>query len=435
MKYFRCDWLIVAENCLAALLLFRRRSSLKAMDRGSVYTFVLRSWRVKWRFQMDSDETRKANVKLAGFLLVLATVPATAPLFGQATAQSPSQSGVQRGLRLGGSIAFLTEYADVPLPQDPRDPPLSGGIEAIFAAVQDAGRGRLEWLANSTGADVLLVENPNGSKPPLLLSPKPSAAFETWAEQRSTDYVESAKTGFTGIDRMAGKAILRRFVRDDVRQIYVSYTVTVETLADGTYRVSFGPSRDEPSEDLRNNANWKLLSPVLYPAPQIVRDEDSIRLELYSTSGASRRLVDYVHAGRPDRMVIHNAAPRDAFSGDAEISVTRPRLRVNGATNDRVAALPETIRGTLLWIYVPGHGRYLLSLHPPDLAFESAGEVGGNSLTFTSADGNVFCIDTIERIAAGSATYILYVLSDLGWEPADPQDRARVMIGSQMAAY
>jgi hypothetical protein len=92
--------------------------------------------------------------------------------------------------------------------------------------------------------------------------------------------------------------------------------------------------------------------------------------------------------------------------------------------------MPEILRGPVLWVYVPGYGRYLLSPHEhPGLGFEMAGEANGNSLTFTMA-GNVIHVDTAERVATGSGSYTLYVAQDPKWEPAAAQDRAEVMFGA-----
>lgn len=271
--------------------------------------------------------------------------------------------------------------------------------------------------------------NPNGLNTAILLNQRPCAAFETWAEQASSDFAESAGTGVTGIVRTEGRVVMHRFVRDNLRQIYASYTVTVETLPDpGTYRVSFGPA--EPPVDMLGKADWKVLAPAKYPAPQIMKDEDSIRLELYS-NGASRRVVEYIHAGRQDRMVFRKETPHDSYAEDAELAIAQPRLRVNGVAYVAMGVLPETIRGPVVWVYIPGHGRYVLSLQAhAGLGFEDAGEAAGNSLTFTAPDGNVFRIDTAERVAAGSGTYTVHVMPDSGWAPADPQDRARVMVGA-----
>jgi hypothetical protein len=361
-------------------------------------------------------------VKLAGFALAFAAGailigPLIGRLIGQPAVLSPV-SLVQHGLKVGIAAAYLEKPPNVPVPEP---------IDMVALAIGQAVREQAETLSDCNGA-LSAAANLADAATKRLLSEMPCALFETWAEQRSSGYAESVQTGFTGIERTSGKTVLRRFVRDGIRQVYVRYSVTVETLPDGTYRVSFGPSLDEAPAQSRK-ADWTLISLAKYPAPQILRDEDAVRVELYS-SGGSRKLVDYVHVGRKDRMILRKDAPYDYYAEDAELSVSRPRIRVNGIARDSIVALPETVRGPVLWVYVPDYGRYILSLHAyPDKGFESAGEAAGNSLTFT-AGGNIFRIDTAERVAAGSGTYIVRVLPDLSWMPADPQDRARVMIGT-----
>ena len=347
------------------------------------------------------------GVKLV-FLLALAAVSVAAP------------PRLEHGHKLGSSVAYLEDSGDV------RDgTPLSAFL------TDSAGKPSPVQIViqRADGSAASIVAGPSGAQ-------RPCAVFEAWAEQTTSDFAESAGTGVKGIVRTAGKMVMQRFVRDDLRQIYASYTVTVERLPEGTYRVSFGPP--EPPADMLGKEGWKIFSPAKYPAPQIVRNEDSIRMELYSngttTGTATRRVVDYIHVGRQDRMVMRTDTPHDSYADDAELAVTQPRFRVNGAVlpRDAVVGMPETIRGPVLWVYIPGYGRYVLSLAAhADLGFESAGEAAGNSLTFT-ADGNIFRVETAERVAAGSGTYTVYMLADRGWEPADPQDRARVMVGASI---
>ncbi len=346
-------------------------------------------------------------MKLAGFILVSIAIPVGA------------QSGFEHGHKIGSTIAYLEESSQAG--QGSQAAEILANLRIQFA----------ELPGNSTGSAVPIVVNPNGLNTAILLNPRPCAAFETWAEQSTSDFAESAGTGVGGIVRTEGKVVMQRFVRDNLRQIYASYTVTVETLPDaGKYRVSFGPP--EPPVDMLGKADWKVFSPAKYPVPQIVKDEDSIRLELYS-NGTSRRVVEYIHAGRQDRMAFRKETPRDSYAEDAELAVAQPRLRVNGAAAAAVGGLPETIRGPVVWVYIPGYGRYVLSLHAPaGLGFEDAGEAAGNSLTFTAPDGNVFRIDTAERVAAGSGTYTVHVMPDSGWAPADPQDRARATMGAAL---
>ena len=336
---------------------------------------------------------------MAGFLVAFAALPGLA------------QSTVHNGVRVGGSAAYLTESSEVREPASYVDPDARRRAQITLSKREQALR-----EAKCSGA-APLVMNPDGSATELIPSQTPCAAFETWAEEQSADYAESVQTGFTGIERTKGKTVLRRGIRDGLRQVYISYAATVETLPDGTYRVSLGPSSDQPPADVRGKVGWRPTSPAAYPVPQTLKDEDSLRLELYS-EGQSRQLVDYIHVGREDRMVMRTEAARDYYAEDAELSMTRPRVRLNGIACDSMVELPDTIRGPVLWIYVPGHGRYVLSLHGfPNLGFESAGEVASASLTF-AAGGNVVRIDTGERVAAGSGTYTLYVLADSGWTPA-----------------
>jgi hypothetical protein len=339
-------------------------------------------------------------VKLAGFVLVAIAVPAGA------------QSGFEHGHKIGSNVAYLEETSGSGAPEER----IVANLRIQFAEVPGGS------------ASVPVIVNPNGLTATVVVNQTPCAAFETWAEQATSDFAESASTGVTAVERTPGKVVMQRFVRDNLRQIYASYTVTVETLPQETYRVSFGPPT--PPADMLGKTDWKVLAPAKYPLPQIMKDEDSIRLELYSNS-ATRRVVEYIHAGRQGRMVFRKETPHDSYAEDAELVFTQPHFRVNGVADNAVAELPETMRGSVLWVYVPGHGRYVLSLHAhEDAGFEEAGEVAGNSLTFTAPDGNVFRIGTTERIAPGSGTYAVHVLPDAGWMPADPQDRARVMIGA-----
>jgi hypothetical protein len=347
-------------------------------------------------------------------------------VFAFAAGLVAAQSTPHNGLRVGGSVAYLAASSDV-------TEPAYINPDARRLAQLLLSRRELAQAQAKCSAAVPITIHPDGSATELLSTQAPCIAFETWAEEQASDYAESVQTGFTGVERTPGKMVLHRFVRDGLRQIYVSYRTTVEALPDGTYRVSFGPSSEQPPADVRGKKDWAVLSPAQFPVPQILKDEDSLRLVLYSDGNAdntTRELVDYIHAGSEDRMVMRKEAPRDYYADDAEMAITQPRIRVNGIACDSVVALPEMIRGPVLWIYVPGYGRYLLSLHSyADAEFESAGEAAGTSLTFTSK-GNIFRIDTAERVAAGSGTYTVHMLPDFSWIPADPSDRTKVMIGA-----
>lgn len=254
----------------------------------------------------------------------------------------------------------------------------------------------------------------------------PCVQFDLWIEHLPTDYAESVTGAVSNIDRTVSKMTVQRAVRDNLRQVYVSYSVTVEPLAEaGAYRVSFGDSSIAAPADLRPKGEWKIAKPIRYPTSQIARDGDEIPLLLY-THSSGPDLVDYIQVGRPDKMTKRQDVAHDAYSLDAAFVLTRSSLAINGTKVDP-GNLPDTLSGEIPWVYVPGYGRYVISFsHHPGL--EPAGEVSGQLLTI-ALDGNILRIHGAERIAAGDGVFNLYGLRDASWAPADPNDRGRFMIG------
>jgi hypothetical protein len=180
--------------------------------------------------------------------------------------------------------------------------------------------------------------------------------------------------------------------------------------------------------DVKGKDDWKVVAPPRYPAPQLMQDGDEIPLELV-TYDRGIKLIDYIHAGELDKMPKRADAARDSYAEDAEFTLAQPGLRVNGVARESIV-FPETIRGGVLWLYVPGQGRYIVAFAPHrDSGFEKAGEVSGNLMTLV-ADGNVLRIESLDRIAPGGGVYNVYGMLDAGWEPADPQDRERFMAGT-----
>jgi hypothetical protein len=229
----------------------------------------------------------------------------------------------------------------------------------------------------------------------------PKAEFETWAEQRYKDYAESVVTGSTDIERAPERATVHRFVRDNFRNLYLTYTLTFEPIPKtDTFRVTFADSA------------------VPSPVPQILRDGETIALTLAADPRTGRRLVDYVRVGTG---VMHSRSgvSRDVYAEDAELTITKPRLRTNGI-EQRAANVPATVSAPVVWVDIPGQGRYDLSFRPrADQGFERAGEVAENSLWF-SLGGNIFRIDCADRIATGSGTYNIYARKTPSETPAEP---------------
>jgi len=318
-------------------------------------------------------------VKLAGFLSILLAVLLVALLAIPAFAQSSAAHGAR--------IAQVqTAYLEA-IPPD-----VAAGLEIAdrFREAIEAGR--------SSGAIPAMFT-------PAPVNKGPRAEFETWVEQRSRDYAESVVTGISGIERDGGKATIHRFVRDNFRHVELTYTIILEIIPGAeTFRVAFSDST------------------APYPVPQILRDGETIALDLAVDAKTGRRLVDYIRTGTR-LLKPRQAVARDVYADDAELTITEPRLRINGAEQP-ATDLPATVSTAVLSVDVPGQGRFALSFKPrAEEGFERAGEVTGNSLVFAHA-GNIFRIDCGDRIATGSGIYNIYARK----EPVE--NPLRFMIGS-----
>jgi hypothetical protein len=298
-------------------------------------------------------------VKRARLLVVLLAIPAFA------------QSQTQYGTRIGQVQTAYLE--DVP--------------KAVASAVDITDRFReISQAARTVGV-------PQPAIAPVPAGQGPRAEFETWVAQLSRDYAESVVTGVSSIERNAGMATVHRFVRDNFRKVYLTYTMTFESVpGTGTFRVSFSDSD------------------VAHPAPQILRDGETIALDLAVDSRTGRRMVDYIRVGT-GILKLRREVARDVYAEDAPLSITEPHLRINGVEQE--AAILPSASAAVVSLDIPGQGRFSLSFKPrADQGFQRAGEVAENSLVF-SYGGNIFRIDCAERIATGSGTYNIYARKDL----------------------
>ena len=122
-----------------------------------------------------------------------------------------------------------------------------------------------------------------------------------------------------------------------------------------------------------------------------------------------------------------SGSPRLFTAADAELWITNPSVTLNGG----VAGALNAAHGSLVFLYQPGKGRYVLSLVPrPELGFTRAGEVSGGLLKWT-ADGDAFSVDSPYAIARGGGPYFVYELHDPDWQPATtPRSPGRILLGS-----
>jgi len=250
-----------------------------------------------------------------------------------------------------------------------------------------------------------------------------------------------------------GPAFFTRIFFDAGHHAYLGYELLIERKPAGAYLVTVGKLGVTPM-DLADSLfasfpidlEWAMLPLPSIPEPGLLHDGDTLSIGLFTDSVSGDKLIDEIRinpplpasrfgpAQLPSRVIPIPTVPGDprAFSAtDAEMQVVQSRLSFNGALK---GVIGRSVRGSLLWLYLPGHGRYVLSLVPrPGLDFQQAGEVRGGAISFTLA-GDSIRLESFSPIATGDSPYLLYVLHDPQWEPTSEKQKSAPNIGTVGAA-
>jgi len=119
---------------------------------------------------------------------------------------------------------------------------------------------------------------------------------------------------------------------------------------------------------------------------------------------------------------------RKFTAGDAELYAGAWTITKNGRPD---ADTPQVAtRGQLLYLYLPGEGRYIFSLVPRvQLGFTRAGQVNPNLLQWTS-DGLTYVAQSATPIIPTGGPFYIYMLHDPAWQPVSMTQRGRPSLGS-----
>jgi hypothetical protein len=190
---------------------------------------------------------------------------------------------------------------------------------------------------------------------------------------------------------------------------------------------------------------WTILPLPAIPEPHLFHDGDTLSIDLFVDPSTGDQLVDDIRINPQPAahfVPLPRVAPptptvsgdaRDFSAADAEMQIVQIRgISLNGTI--QAAPIVRSVRGPLIWIYVPGHGRYILSMAPrPGLDFTKTGEVRGGAISFTIGE-DAIKLESNVPIAVGDAPYNLWVVHDEEWEPISATQKDRPGLGSVGAA-
>jgi hypothetical protein len=210
---------------------------------------------------------------------------------------------------------------------------------------------------------------------------------------------------------------MRFIICDDSSASCFGFRLEVSAADRSGARVAtFGPMGPEGagmSVALENGAEFKQAPLPRYPAPQTIRD-----------GGA--RIVEYLYFDFGTR----TAESRDFTIDDGPAAFAfKPagEVLVNGAKPSANAVFMDGHGRATVWVYLPGRGRYILSL-VPHAGFVKAGVVRGAHMAF-QADGQHFEVRLGRPLAGTHAPWNLYVLHDPRYVPL-PGQAASVLVGA-----
>jgi hypothetical protein len=264
---------------------------------------------------------------------------------------------------------------------------------------------------------------------------------------------------------------VHRVMLDRSQKVYFGYDARVtQSLRspDGTtlYHLAFAQLTltSELQKLLGDDAKtWKSLPSPRFPESRTIFAGAVLELTLLTNATWGQRMTDYVTLQpapapgfnvRLREFAFGTGRPRDFTVADVVLTLSDPSVTVTRSRIWQLASPPRAdngnrvgaplnrptrgeASGSVVWIYVPGDGRFLLSLIPRG-EFVRAGSVRGTSLTFTL--GETYNVTSATRIVPGDGAFNLYVLHQPGWKPDFPNanldtvhigaaDRAEYLLG------
>jgi hypothetical protein len=224
---------------------------------------------------------------------------------------------------------------------------------------------------------------------------------------------------------------VHRYWQDAARKAYLAYDLSIGPGPDPrVVQMRISPLSLTPRQMAEHGfpESWTRLSLPKYPVIPKVRVGDTVAIDLMVNPATGQKIVDYLtprHTGASP-----SVQPHDFSLADAELSVNEARVSINGKLLEATTHNAGGITGTPLWFYLPGQGRFILSLIPkPELKMARAGEVYGNVLTFRDGP-DTFRIECSGQIAPGSGHYNIYAFHDPGWRPSGEDAREAFILGS-----
>jgi hypothetical protein len=219
---------------------------------------------------------------------------------------------------------------------------------------------------------------------------------------------------------------IHRVVLDRDGNPVFGYDLVVEPAGDARkFRVTAQPLGAEFERQLRARRGGAQSSPAASASgvPTLARaaeaqtldDGDAVSLDLLVNARTGVRVVDVIKVAF-ERARLWQSAPKDFTLESVEIALSDQRLTLNGAPL-AVARASRQVSGALVWFYVPGRGRFILSLVPREgYDFRKIALIEDNRVSFDFKGDHYEWVSSAPVVGNGGDWYA-WVLADASYTP------------------
>lgn len=221
-----------------------------------------------------------------------------------------------------------------------------------------------------------------------------------------------------------GDNVIHRLLIDRKSRIYFGYDLIVAPLAD-----------EKQFEVIIKKLSIKDVGPVVdkmggladltertlpaYPDKIIVRDGDTIKLDLLENPQTKEKVSDVVRISRRKQQFttafFDSNTPKDFSLSDLRMSLTGFEPFVN---DQKLPFNGGGMSGAVMWIYFPGKGRFIFSpTEQTASGFQKVGLIDNDRITF-SYDGENYKFVSNKPILCTGGKWNLWVMFDPSYKPA-----------------
>lgn len=211
---------------------------------------------------------------------------------------------------------------------------------------------------------------------------------------------------------------VHRIIQDRAHKQVLGYEVELDP-AEGAKAARLRIQPFHPADSKMSfEPGYTFLGLPRYPVVPNLRLGDTVALDLLVNASTGQKVVDYLTLSGRGHIPDEREA-RDLSLADVELEVMDPQVTVNEEAGPSLGV--GGFSGSVVWFYLPGHGRFILSLAPhKDFGFTKSGVVSGDSLLIHAGPVEVR-MECSRRVAPASGVYNLYVAHEPDWRPNAPR--------------